>query len=229
MFLTTFSILVESRRKQWELCCCCDYTKGLTFPWERDQRDSLVCALRVPASKPCVLPWGMLLFFCALTLQFGFKNSEETFHAVSSEVPSFLDSSTLTVIRGSGFLFCVLSVALQVHLKHFSGPQVLFLLAAVSGSMSISCFCPIPLSSAWCRDIPWLLHDLPAWLLGHFAASSPPFSPSCPVPGAGGCSVGRHLFITGKVVLSEQGEMFGCLFKSVALIVLRDSGTAAFL
>lgn len=133
-----------------------------------------------PSFKTLRVAWGMLFFFYALTLQFGFKNAEETFHAVSSEVPSFLDSSTLKVICGSGFLSCVLSVALQVHLKHFSGPQVPFLFAAMSGSMSISWFCHIPLSSACCRDVPWLLHHLPAWLLGHPAASSPPASCSPP-------------------------------------------------
>lgn len=64
MFLTTFSTLVESRRRQWELCCSCDYTKVLTFPWERDQRGPLVCALHVPASKPSVLSGDVTLFLC---------------------------------------------------------------------------------------------------------------------------------------------------------------------
>lgn len=189
MFLTTFSILVESRGKQWELCCSCHYTMVLTFPWERDQRDSGLCT-SCPSFKTLCVAWGMLLLFCALTLQFGFKNTEETFHAVSSEVPSFLDSSTLTVIPGSGFLCCVLSDVLQVHLKHFSGPQVPFLLAALSGSMSISCFCHIPLSSAWCRDIPWLLQDFPVWLLWHPVAPASCSPPAFLSPGRGDAQEG---------------------------------------
>lgn len=102
--------------------------------------------------------------------------------------------AALTVIRGSGFLCYVLSVALQVHLKHFSGPQVPFLFTAMSGSMSISCFCHIPLSSACCRNIPCLLHALPLLQL-----PSPPFSPSLPVPSVGECSVG----IPGNPALRE--------------------------
>lgn len=139
----------------------------------------------------------MLLFFCALTLQFGFKNTEEPFHAVSSEVPSFLDSCTLTAVRGSGFFCSVLSCSP-------SAPEAL-----VWPSSAV-----LVLSHEWQHEHLLLLSHPPELCLlqGHSLAA--PGSPSVaagasscssllfprfPVPTAGPCSDG----IQGNPILRE--------------------------
>lgn len=163
------STLVESRRRQWELCYSCDYTKVLTFPWERDQRDSGLCTSH-PSFKTLRVAWGLLLFFCALTLQFGFKNAEETFHAVSSEVPSFLDSSTHSNPWLWVSLLCVVSCSA-------SAPEALLW---PSSTVLVH-------SHEWQHEHLLLLSHLPELCLlqARFLAAPPsPTAPACPSPPA---------------------------------------------